>query len=484
MNKSVLVIGSGVGGLATAIRLRIKGYEVSILEKNNYAGGKLAQIRSGDYRFDTGPSLFTLPTLVDDLFRLCGKKPEDYFSYQKLPLICRYFFPDGMSIDAFADIKEFAQEVEQKTKVPAKKLLSYLDKSRIIYNITANLFIFRAFRKLSTLFSFSMLKAILNAYKLNAFQTVHQANKKWFNEEHLEQLFNRYATYNGSNPYQAPATLNLIQHLEHNIGAYFPDKGMYSIIESLTKLARDIGVKIEFEVEVEEIVAKNKKIVGVRANKEFRPADVVVSNADVVPTYKMLNLKVPKSITRFDRSTSALIFYWGVKKQFKELELHNILFASNYKAEFNDLFKNKTIHYDPTVYIFISSKQVSEDAPVGCENWFVMVNTPENIGQDWDTLVKQARQNIVDKINKKLNTNIEQLIENEHVFDPRDIESRTSAFRGSLYGSSSNSKWAAFLRHKNVSSKFKNLYFCGGTVHPGGGIPLCLSSAKIVTEEL
>jgi phytoene dehydrogenase-like protein len=192
--------------------------------------------------------------------------------------------------------------------------------------------------------------------------------------------------------------------------------------------------------------------------------------------------KQPQKILKQERSSSALIFYWGIKKKFEELGLHNIFFANDYRAEFDAIFKSKTIHPDPTVYINISSKMQASDAPKGCENWFTMINVPNNTGQDWDSLITEARKNILNKLNKNLGIDLEILIENESILDPRTIESRTSSFRGSLYGTSSNSQFAAFLRHANFSKNIKNLYFVGGSVHPGGGIPLALLSAKIVAD--
>ncbi|RYD91664.1 MAG: phytoene desaturase, partial [Sphingobacteriales bacterium] len=183
-----------------------------------------------------------------------------------------------------------------------------------------------------------------------------------------------------------------------------------------------------------------------------------------------------------ERSSSALIFYWGMNKQFPKLDLHNIFFSADYEAEFNDIWQQKIIYHDPTVYLNISSKYKADDAPDGCENWFVMINVPSNSGQDWDSLIKQARQNIIIKLSRLLGKDISAYIKCESILDPQSIESRTSSYQGSLYGTSSNNQFAAFLRHANKSSKINNLYFCGGSVHPGGGIPLCLLSAKIVSD--
>ncbi len=210
----------------------------------------------------------------------------------------------------------------------------------------------------------------------------------------------------------------------------------------------------------------------------------MVSNLDVYPTYRKLlpQLAAPEKILAQERSSSALIFYWGVSGTFPQLDVHNILFSADYAREFKHLFDDHTLTDDPTVYINITSKKEPTDAPPGAENWFVMINAPANRGQDWDRLIRSARQHIVKKINRLLKTDIENLIRFEDVLDPRSIELKTASFRGSLYGTSSNNRMAAFLRHPKFCRKIPTLFFCGGSVHPGGGIPLCLMSAKITSE--
>jgi len=207
---------------------------------------------------------------------------------------------------------------------------------------------------------------------------------------------------------------------------------------------------------------------------------------DIFSTYKKLlpQSKAPKRILSQERSSSALIFYWGVKGAFPQLDLHNIIFSNNYKEEFDYIFDKKQVHHDPTIYINISAKCNSNDAPVGCENWFVMINTPSNVGQDWESIISKAKTDIISKINRNLKIDLESLIQCETSLDPRSIETKTMSHQGSLYGTSSNNRFAAFLRHPNFSKRIKGLYFVGGSVHPGGGIPLCLNSAKIVSNLL
>ncbi|SEJ13158.1 phytoene desaturase [Cyclobacterium xiamenense] len=483
MNNQAIVIGSGIAGLAASIRLANKGYQVQVFEANAYPGGKLSEINLEGYRFDAGPSLFTLPEQVDELFALSGKNPREYFQYRKLPVNCQYFWEDGTRITAYADIDKFMEEVHAKLGENPKNIQRALDRSSFIYRYLSPLFMHRSLHQGSTWFNKNALKAYLRMGKFGLFQTMHRSNSEQFKHPKLVQLFNRYATYNGSNPYQTPATLTIIPHLEFNRGAYFPENGMHAITLSLYALARDLGVQFHFNQKVERILVENNRAKGILVQGAVQAADLVVNNMDMVNAYKSLlnDQRQPKRLLQQPKSSSALIFYWGIRKEFSELDLHNILFSDNYAKEFEHIFSKKTIYSDPTVYINITSVYKKDDAPDNCMNWFTMINVPNNQGQDWEALKTEARAAIIAKINRILGTDIAPLIAVEEVLEPLTIESKTSSANGALYGNSSNNRYAAFLRHANFSS-IDGLYFCGGSVHPGGGIPLCLLSAKITAE--
>ena len=482
--KKAGIIGSGIGGIATAIRLALKGYRVTVFEAQDTFGGKMKQFELAGFRFDTGPSLFTMPHLVDDLFRAAGRQPADFFRYQRLQVITHYFFADGTRLPAYADPGRFAAAVEQQLAVPRQQVLNYLRQSGRIYEATAPTFLYKSLHKPATYLSADLLKALAVLPRLGLNTTMHQANARAFADARLVQLFDRFATYNGSDPYQAPATLNLIPHLEHNLGAFYPEGGMYAIASSLVQLAQTLGVAFHYQEPVQQILTHGNRISGLQTAKSRYDLEVVVSNMDIVPTYRRLlpQVKAPEKTLSQPRSSSALIYYWGIRHSFAELHLHNIFFSQDYRQEFHSLFQARTVDPDPTVYVNITSKYTPADAPAGMENWFVLVNVPHNAGQDWPQLVKTTREAVLNKISRALNTDIRPLIACERVWDPVGIESQTSSFAGALYGSSSNTRMAAFLRHPNFSSELKNLYFCGGSVHPGGGIPLCLLSAKIVGD--
>lgn len=481
--RKAIVVGSGIAGIAAAIRLANKGFSVDVFEANAYSGGKLTVLQLGNYRFDAGPSLFTMPEYVNELFRISERDPRDYFEYYTCKTACHYFFEDGTFLPFPADKKQLLEEVGKTLQVDTRPLEKRFEKSAFIYEKTHRTFLESSLHKWKNYFSKEILKTVAAIPGLDIFTSMHKANEASLNHPKLVQIFDRYATYNGSDPYQAPGILNIIPHLEHGIGTYFPKQGMHSITTSLVKLAEELGVKFHYNSRVEEIVEDGKNLKGIKVNSVFIPADVVVCNSDVKPAYKYLlkNVKAKKKTLKQEPSSSAMIFYWGIKKQFDRLDLHNIFFSSDYKNEFEHIFKNHTVCDDPTVYIHVSSKYVATDAPEHGENWFVMVNVPSNSGQDWEILRNEIRNKILSKLSRMLGEDIENLIEEEDFLDPIRIEQRTSSFAGALYGASSNDRMAAFFRHPNFS-KVDGLYFVGGSVHPGGGIPLCLLSAKIATN--
>ena len=483
MSKA-LVIGAGIAGIAIALRLRKKGYEVLVLETNDYAGGKLHAIEQDGYRFDLGPSLFTMPHLVTELFGLFNLNPETYFQYKEKEIICNYFWEDGHRFTVKASKSDFIEDAAASFGENTQSIADYLDRNRKKYDLTASLFLEKSLHKLKTYLSVETIKALLKIGVLDVNTTLHKTNEGYFNNPKLVQLFNRYATYNGSSPYQTPGIMSMIPHLEMDFGTFFPKGGMHQISQSLYQLAVDQGVQFMFNEGVHEIVVADGQATGVKTATKHYEADYVVSNMDIYPTYRKLlkNQKAPEKTLAQERSSSALIFYWGISREFPELDLHNIFFSSSYKDEFNAIFKERTLFKDPTVYINITSKENSTDAPPGHENWFVMINCPGNYGQDWNKFKREARQSIITKLNGILKVDVEKLITTEYILDPPGIETNTSSYRGALYGAASNTKFAAFLRHPNFTRSIKNLFFCGGSVHPGGGIPLCLLSAKIVAD--
>jgi phytoene desaturase len=474
---NAIIIGSGVGGLASAIRLARQGIGVDVYESAASAGGKVSERNIAGFRFDAGPSLLTLPELVLELL------DEDLqFPVLRLEIITKYFYPDGTRVMAYNDVPKLAAEIEEQLKVPALKVRNYLLKASKVYELTSELFIFGSFHRVKNLVNLKSLKTLLSFRKLQAFRSLHEYNQLQLGEKRLVQLFDRYATYNGSDPFQTPATLSVISHLEHNLGAFIPEDGMFQVTDSLYRQAVRLGVNFHFNCPVLKVETGAGKVNGVLTDSGFSPADIVVSDVDICRFYADLlpDSKRLAKIKKEERSSSALIFYWGMKGIFSELDVHNIFFSNNYQEEFRQIFRQMEVPEDPTVYVYISSKYNKTDAPEASENWFVMINAPADVGQNWTEFIERSRKNIIIKLEQMTGKKVEENILCEEVLSPPEIDKQTGSVNGSLYGSSSNSRFASFNRHSNFRSDIRGLYFVGGSVHPGGGIPLCLSSARIV----
>lgn len=482
MQMKVGIIGSGIGALASAIELRKLGLTVTVFEANAVIGGKIVEQHIDGYRFDMGPSVFTEPKLLQDLLQ--SLDPQQNFLYRELEESCRYFFNDGQQVRLPVRKEAVAHTLHTEFGEDPTLALKYLSKMEANYKAIYPVFIQISLHRFKQLFKKPLFKALSRLSKYGLQQTMHAQNKKHFKHSKTIQIFDRLATYNGSSPYLAPAMLNIISQLEFNEGPAMPVGGMVQITRRAQQLAAQHGVAFHTNERVLEITHENNIVKGLRTSKGNYAFDLVVSNMDIHYTYEQLlpTVKAPRFLLKQEKSSSAVVFYWGINRSFEQLGVHNIFFAADYQAEFKAIFETKTLHPDPTVYIHISSKVEEADAPAGKENWFVMVNAPINVGQDWDKEIQLLRQRILAKLSKALALDIEPLIEAEQINEPRLIDARYSGKQGSIYGNASNNAFSAFLRHPNFSKQIKGLYFAGVTVHPGGGIPLAINSAKIVAR--
>ena len=479
-----IVIGAGIGGIAAAIRTAKLGYEVTVFESSNGPGGKLSSFEQDGYRFDRGPSLFTMPHYVDQLFELCGENPADHFQYTREEVVCRYFWDEGQRLIAYADPDQFSKEAAAIFSVESDLVRKALAASERKYSASGKTFLEKPLHKASTWLSKDVISAMTNLGDMDLNSTMHEVNTSQLKHPKLVQLFDRFATYNGSNPYQAPGILTVIPTFEHLIGTFLPKGGMYDITSSLVALAERQGVKFQYNSPVKGVEYSNDFVTGVTLQDGTKTAaDLIVNNADVHFFYQNLmpEARPPTRTLAQERSTSAVIFYWGVKGDYDELGLHNIFFSNDYKTEFEAL-QAGTIAEDFTVYVNVTSKQIEGESPSGNENWFVMVNAPYDRDQDWEKELDRIRTHTIAKLSKIMSRDLASSIETERTWTPPGIQADTGSYLGALYGTSSNSRFAAFFRHRNESKQFKNLYFVGGSVHPGGGVPLALLSAKIAAE--
>ena len=478
--KKTIIIGAGLGGLSAAIRLAKFGFDVTILEKNETVGGKVNSVEADGYKFDTGASLLTMRHVFEDLFAFAERDIKDYLDIVPLDPICRYFWSDGITFDASQNLEITEREIAKLEPQDIESFRKYLADSKQKYEISERTFLAKSLNDLPQLLT---LKNLPDLLKISTLKTLDKHNASYFKSKKLQQLFNRFATYNGSSPYQTPATFALIPYVEFGLGAWYVCGGMYQIPRLLEKMARELGVKFILEAEVENIVVENKKAVGVKANGEVFYADFIVSNADAIETYRRLLPVTNKRIEAREPSCSGFVLLLGTHKKFDVLAHHNIFFSDDYRAEFDAIFKKKIPAPHPTVYISATSRTDDSQSPDGHENLFVLVNAPYTSEKvDWQKQAKPYRDLIIEKLEKAGLSGLNDAINFEQIITPEDFEKKYRANKGSIYGISSNGIFSAFLRVPNKSKDIENLYFVGGATHPGGGIPLVLLSGKMTAE--
>jgi phytoene desaturase len=481
MSKNAIIIGAGLGGLAAAIRLAKKGFSATILEKNASLGGKVNLVEANGYKFDTGASLLTMPHVLEELFEFAGKRAEDYLELIPLDPICRYFWSDGSRFDASPNLEKTASEIEKFETSNVENFRRFLADARRKYEVAEKTFLAHSLNDLPRLLRPKYLRDLL---AISSMQTLDAHVKKYFQSPKLQQLFNRFATYNGSSPFQAPATFALIPYVEFGLGAWYVRGGMYEIPKALAKLARELNVEIKTSVEVEKILVENKTAIGVRLrNGEELKSDFVIANSDAVETYRNLLDAGNERVEKLEPSSSGFVLLLGVRQTFPALAHHNIFFSDDYLREFDRIFKDLRPAENPTVYVAATTRTEPEQAPAGHENLFVLVNAPYTSAQtNWEKEKENYRDLIIKKLEGFGLDGLESSIDFQKIITPEDFERKYRANRGSIYGVSSNGIFSAFLRPPNKARKIKNLYFAGGATHPGGGIPLVLISGKLAAD--
>lgn len=489
--KKIIIIGAGLGGLSAACRLAKTGFSVTVLEKNDSVGGKVNSVESNGYKFDTGASLITLPQIFGELFEFCGKRLEDYLTFEKLDPICRYFWSDGTVFDASESLEKTEEQIAGFAPEDVGNFRKYLADAKQKFEIAERTFLSKSLNELPELLTAKNLPDIL---KISSLKTLDKHNAQFFKSEKLRQLFNRFATYNGSSPYKIPATFALIPFVEFGFGAWYARGGIYEIPKALEKLALELGVEFLFDADVEKILIKDKKAIGVKLKSEFDDedflfADIIVSNADAIVTYKELideneRKSFPdKKLKKREPSSSGFVLLLGAKKKFLQLAHHNIFFSDDYETEFRHIFDVRIPTPHPTIYVSASSVTDETQAPENCENLFVLVNVPYMRWQvNWDFEAEAYRDAIVKKLEKFGLENLNDSTEFEEFITPEDFEHKYRANKGSIYGVSSNGILSAFRRIPNKSADIENLYFTGGATHPGGGMPIVILSAKMAAD--
>ena len=484
--KQITVIGAGIGGLAASALLAANGHQVKVFEKNSRPGGKMNEVKASGYRFDTGPSLLTMPFLLRKVFKDCGESLDNYLQLSEVDPVCRYFYKDGTIFDNYADRYKTLNEIESFAPEDAKGYESFLSRSEEIYSKTADAFLFNPLYSLQDLKSLNF-KDLLG---IDAFSTVSKKVDEHVESAYLKSFFKRFTTYNGSSPYQAPATLNVIPHVELNQGGYYVHGGMYSIAHSLFSLAEKMGVEFHFSTDIKSIRTENKTVTGCKTSTgECIPCDVLFSNADASETILSLlsdsaiSNRKKKRQKKIEPSCSGFVLLLGCNRKWDQLKHHNIFFSDDYRNEFRDIFERKILPSDPTIYIANTSFTDSDHAPEGSSNLFILINAPYlSEGQKWTEWTEKYRDQVINELENRGLQGLRNSVEYISIINPEDFYQKYRSNKGSIYGTSSNSTFSAFVRPRNKVRSLNNLYMAGGSTHPGGGIPLVLQSAFNAVE--
>jgi phytoene desaturase len=465
--KETLVLGGGFAGLSAAIYLALQKVEVTLLEQQPTLGGKAGRFERDGFRFDTGPSVFTMRWVLEDLFKAAGRALP--FELTPLEPLCRYIYPSGKVWDVYQDVDRTVSQLDTKE---AKAYIALLAEAKRLYEAAAPTFIEGQTPNVFALVRYGLQHGLRAHPNL----TLPQLLQAYGASEDLKLFFLRFATYFGADPFRAPAVLHNIAWAELGLGVYYPTGGIGTIVKALETLAKDLGVDIQTGVTVERLEQRGSVINNIHTSKGSFQAEAIVSSLDVLRTHKLLGKAI--KLERLEPSLSGFVLLLGIEGHTPALSHHTISFSKDYKAEFQMIREGK-LSPDPTLYFNISSKTDPADSPEGHENWFVMANAPAlQHGQAWDE--EKYSEELLDVMDSR-GFNVRKRLCFKHVLGPTYLAK--FAEHGSIYGSAPHSLFTT-LRPKQTIAGISNLVLAGGTVYPGGGMPLALLSGKAAAKLL
>ncbi|UCG35222.1 MAG: phytoene desaturase [Candidatus Omnitrophota bacterium] len=474
MDKKVAIVGAGIGGLTTAARLAYKGHRVEVYEKLDRCGGRCNIIEDKGFKFDTGPSFVLMPDFFQEVFSYCGQDLKDYLDLVVLDPSYKVFYPDGDCITVYKDSEKTKEELERIEKGAARSFDAFIEEVTRIYNATRPL-LYKCFSP-KDLLNPSYLTLIS---KLKALQSYWQLAGKFFKSDKLRYLFTFEAMFIGVSPFESPAFYSVISYTDHVQKIYHPIGGMYCIAKALEKVARKFGVSLNYEREVKNIAA-SKDGVSLRFDNQAEVFDKVVVNADYAYSQSTL---LKRRIPRYKYSCSVYLMYLGLKQKVNGLAHHNLFFSSDLRKNLNQIFNEKTVPQEPSFYVHVPTVTDPSLAPEGKEILYVLVPVPNlEGGTDASMSEQKLREHVFSVLNKNLGTNIEDLIEVQHTFYPRDFITRYNIKYGATFGLSHNLMQSAFFRPSNLDRRIKNLYYTGASTQPGGGLPVVIASSRIVAD--
>ncbi len=490
---NVVVIGAGIGGLSCAVGLAARGARVTVLEQNPRVGGKLNIWDKDGFTFDTGPHVLTMRWALEEVFAQAGRRLDEFVPLTPLHTICRYHFPGGDTLDAAADPYHAAEAIARFAPGEENGFRRFLDYARRVSDATTEPFLKQDFgARVRGVPTRAQWRQLAEFVALRPDRTLRQVVHSHFHDPRLRQIFELYALYSGSHPARASGIFATVADVQWRGGTFYVPGGLYQIAEALRTAAEAQGVVFRTGARMTEVLVKGGRARGVAlANGERLFTDAVVCNADCLSA---LHALVPESarrrwtnarVERTEPSTSAFLLLLGIQGDYPQLAHHNSFLAEDGDAEFAAIFDAKRPADDPTIGVACQSVSDPTRAPAGCSNLFVMTNPPAlNARFDWRTEAPAYRERVLSKLERMGLTSLRKRIRVEQMWTPLDLQERYGAWRGAIYGLSSNGWRQAFLRPPNKSPDVRGLYFVGGSTHPGGGLPLCALSGTNVAKAI
>jgi len=489
--KKVIIIGAGIAGISSAIQLKMKGFDVCVYEKEPSIGGKMNQIQVKGFTFDLGPTIVMMPHVYQEVFTLANRKFEDYIKMETLDPLYSVYFADGERIKVSTDLVKLTEHLESISYKDTQGYLAYLADIYKRYLVAKEHFIEKSFRKPSDFYN---PKTLLNALRLRTFDSAYHSISKYVKDDRLRKLLSFQTLYIGISPYNGPSIYTIIPMIEMVYGVWFMQGGMYAYVKALEKLMKELEIPVYTNQMVEEIIVENKEVKGIMVNQSRIEADIVLCNADF--PYAMKNLikdeKVRSPYTNskidnMDYACSCFMLYLGIDHKLDDLDLHNILFAQDFDRNINDIFEG-TQAKDPSMYFYVPSKLDPSLAPKGKEALYVLVPVSNlKVSETtWNSeTIHNYRNLIIEKMKSlEIFKDIDQHIEAEVLFSPKDWEERYHAENGATFGLAPTLFQSNYYRPANTFKKIKGLYFTGSSVHPGAGVPIVLTSAKLSVSDI
>jgi phytoene desaturase len=480
-----VVIGSGFGGLAAAIRLSVRGYRVTVLERRDQPGGRAYVYRQNGFVFDGGPTVITAPFLLEELWELCGQRMSDHIDMRPVSPFYRVRFHDGQVFDYQGDPEVMREQIRKFSPDDVEGYERFLSMSEQIFKV--------GFEQLSHVpfgRALDMLKITPAMIRLQSYRTVYDLVARFVKDERMRVVFSFHPLLVGGNPFKTTSIYTLIAFLERKWGVYFPMGGTGSLISGMVELLEGQGGTLRLGAEVEEIVVESGRATGVRMKGgEVIDADIVVSNADSAYLYKHLlparyrRRWTDKKLERARYSMSLFVWYFGTKRKYEDVVHHTLLLGPRYEALLDDIFERKILAEDFSLYLHRPTATDPALAPEGCDTFYVLSPVPHlDSGTDWEAERERYRAKICKFLSDTIMPGLEDQLVASHVLDPIGFRDELLSYKGAAFGVEPVLTQSAYFRPHNRSEEIEGLYLVGAGTHPGAGVPGVLSSAKVLEK--